>query len=114
MWNGHTAQVETLLKNQDISDPTEPLSSASGVPSVSFPSAQGMALTESPNYMPQLGTNNSLPDLQLGAMEDPLGIAPEEEFSWELISLGLEEPLPGREFIDEMYTSSVNWPLPVD
>ena len=110
IWNCHIAQVETLLKNQDLSDPTEPPNAMPNVPSSSIPNVQVMALTgESPGYMPQLGTNNPLTDLQLGAIGDTLGIAPEEDFSWELISLGLEEPLPGRDFIDEMYTSSVQF-----
>lgn len=29
--------------------------------------------------------------------------APSSEFSWEMIGLGLEEPLPSQEVIDELY-----------
>jgi hypothetical protein len=35
-------------------------------------------------------------------MIDHLGLETDVNFSWELISLGLEEPLPSQEIIDEM------------
>lgn len=37
---------------------------------------------------------------------DNLGLAADEAFSWELISLGLEEPLPSQEVINDMQVSS--------
>jgi hypothetical protein len=82
------------------------------IPSTSFPDVQGIAFTgESPDYMSHLGTNNALTDPQLGAMVDTLGMVPEEEFSWELISLGLEEPLPSQDFIHEMYDFTTTYPF---
>ncbi len=77
------------------------------IPSTNFPDVQGIAMNgDSPDYMLHMGTNNALTDPQLGGIVDTLAMVPEEEFSWELISLGLEEPLPSQDFINEMYISS--------
>lgn len=51
-----------------------------------------------------LPLNNAFNDSQqtMPPLHDPtVGIA--EEFSWEMIGLGLEEPLPNQEVIDELY-----------
>lgn len=73
------------------------------IPSTSFADVQGVALNgDPPDYMLPLGANHGLTDPQLGGIVNTLAMVPEEEFSWELISLGLEEPLPSQEFINEM------------
>jgi len=40
----------------------------------------------------------------LGAMypQDPLGFGVDDQFTWELIGQGFEEPLPSQEVIDEL------------
>lgn len=47
------------------------------------------------DFFPQLFPDN-FPDLNL----------PHEEFSWAMIELGIEEPLPPQETIDELYIYS--------
>ena len=93
-----------MLKTQELPESTEASKAMQSIPSTSFPDVQDMPFTgEPPDYMSHLRTNNPLTDPQLGPIVDTLGMVPEEEFSWELISLGLEEPLPSQDFINEMY-----------
>jgi len=40
----------------------------------------------------------------LGMMDD-FGINNNGDFSWEMIGLGLEEPLPRQDIIDDMYVT---------
>ena len=47
----------------------------------------------------QPSSHHSMPDV---APEGNLSLSPEESFSWEMIGLGLNEPLPPQNMIDEL------------
>jgi hypothetical protein len=101
------AQVETLLKTHDPSDTNESANSMSSAQLPTFPDVPVMTLPNEPaECIPRLVHNAGGPDPQMDSMMDSLGLAADETFSWELISLGLDEPLPTREAIDDMYEFS--------
>lgn len=90
-----TAQVETLLKTQDPVDPT---------PSSTFPEVSGIPLPHEPaDDMAQLLSNTGEADPGIDDLMDTLAPTVSEAFSWELIGLGLEEPLPSQEAVDDMF-----------
>ncbi|GAD99366.1 hypothetical protein PVAR5_8081 [Paecilomyces variotii No. 5] len=106
------AQVETLLKSQDP-EPPRP-SAPNPQPSSTFNDA---SISNDPmRGMPDLSMlsdniANSMPSLggPFGqSQSDPAGLAGDSmgfnsDFSWEMISLGLEEPLPAQDVIDELH-----------
>jgi hypothetical protein len=108
-----TAQVETLLKAQDpdttqraLPVPQSHDNAFSAPPNeeslLSLPDISGLA-AEMDGPMP---TSNAASTSQLGQMFPPLpqpGIP--NDPSWDLISLGLEEPLPTQDVIDELYVA---------
>lgn len=47
----------------------------------------------------QPSTHHSIPNV---IPEGNLSLSPEESFSWEMIGLGLDEPLPPQGMIDEL------------
>ncbi len=115
------AQVETLLKTQD---PPEQDGDRS---STAYPDANQSTLHNRPEYqrsnsgmphgMPQGDGFSSLPqssDPYPGTSQGqsmpnilPISLDPnlgnDEEFSWDMISLGLDEPLPTQDIIDDLY-----------
>lgn len=112
---GYAAQVETLLKSQE---PSEKVPSPEAPPQNNPPKPSNPPTSDIPFHpMPDLSEladgmegvtslplNNSFGDSQqnIPPMHDPtLGIG--EEFSWEMIGLGLEEPLPNQDVIDDLY-----------
>lgn len=99
-----TAQVETLLKTQDTADTAESSNTMPSMPSVNFSDVPAMALaSEPPEGLPPLVPSTGVIDPQMDRMMDNLGLATDEAFSWELVSLGLEEPLPSQEIITDMF-----------
>lgn len=52
--------------------------------------------------MPQLIRGTEVTDPYMDSMMDNLGLGADETFSWELLSLGLEEPLPSQDLINDM------------
>lgn len=55
-----------------------------------------------PNSMPSLaGTFGQTQSGSTGLAGENMGF--NGDFSWEMISLGLEEPLPAQDVIDELY-----------
>ncbi|KAI9735208.1 MAG: hypothetical protein M1834_001798 [Cirrosporium novae-zelandiae] len=103
------AQVETLLKSQ------EPSTSEHSTSSQSFPepTSQGAPFNALHDLsMAGLGPSDPVPGLgapfntteQQPLMPDSLGIgSSNDEFSWEMIGLGLDEPLPAQEVVDELH-----------
>ncbi|TVY19646.1 Citrinin biosynthesis transcriptional activator ctnR [Lachnellula arida] len=112
-------QVETLLKTQDPAvpdtpQPTFPQANVSGVAPRSIPAADfgvsnsSIGIAEGVNAE-RWGFNGDSPaqlsmdnmnftaDMNMG-----MGID-DNTFTWEMIGLGLEEPLPPQETIDELY-----------
>lgn len=53
--------------------------------------------------------DSTFTDPSLGAIPD-FGMNSSDDFSWELIGLGLEEALPSQEIIDELYVASPSSP----
>lgn len=43
------------------------------------------------------------------AFDPNLGMTMDPTFTWEMIGLGLDEPLPPQETIDELYVSCFEW-----
>lgn len=107
-----------MLKTQDPSDATttEGAATIPPVPSAIAP------MTDSPQQplpnafddvsfqMPDLNMSVDMPPLDSGFGTRPatnlvpeldLGLGP-NEFTWDMISLGLEEPLPSQQLIDEL------------
>ena len=105
----HTAQVETLLKTQE---PVEAPRGSSTLPDNPF---EASLPSETLNDLPDLGTlpneMGGIPQLPLdgaGGLHSGQICFPEpdlgsgNDFSWEMIGLGLEEPLPAQDVIDEL------------
>jgi len=97
--------VETLLETRDSNEnngPRPPDSiravpqqqNYSEVPSLRLPESENnpvSGMISPPSFVdPSLGS--MIPDIGLGA----------DDFSWEMIGLGLEEPLPSQDIIDDM------------
>ncbi|KAJ9234881.1 transcriptional regulator family: Fungal Specific TF [Paecilomyces variotii] len=106
------AQVETLLKSQDpepprASAPNRQQSSTfndTSIPSDPMPGMPDMSMFSDniPNSMPSLaGTFGQTQSGSTGLAGENMGF--NGDFSWEMISLGLEEPLPAQDVIDELH-----------
>ena len=104
--NAFVEQVETLLKTQDTTDPSK------DAPRQDSASAY-VASTEQqtlPNQNDYLNTStrltNSVPETTPGLETTQNGgsttSSGEPEFPWEMIGLGLEEPLPPQEVMEEL------------
>lgn len=103
-----SAQVETLLKGQDAPDGVQNADSMQDA----RPDPVHNAFTTEPSLRtPPSSSTNPEPSITLGTFMDlpsnPAGLtepslASRDEFSWEMISMGLEEPLPVQEVIDEL------------
>ena len=101
-------QVENLLETRDTSTDNAPhiqdTTSSSAAP------AQQQFMSTVPIMDPDLVDSSmqgilqdtTFTDPTLGAMPD-FGINTNDDFSWEMIGLGLEEALPSRDVIDELY-----------
>ena len=95
-------QVETLLKNNEPVEATQQGQSVypdpsqqtafQNVPNISLPGSDDGMLNSAAFGAPQM---NMMPD-------PTLGLGTEEDFSWEMIGLDLDEPLPLQDVIDEM------------
>ena len=107
------AQVETLLKTQD--DPPAPKnkSSANGSASGMVPEYHDINIGNSNvNMLPHMErsanqhtgpSQAAYPHTMLGnANGKGNGVATEEPFPWEMIGLGLDEPLPNQDVVNEL------------
>lgn len=111
------AQVETMLKTQDSSDlpQDEPTSAADDYDFLArndgadAPAVAGetVNMVNSDDFMdlesPPLNVAQSAPQQPFTAYMPPPHPIDESSFSFELISLGLEEPLPAQDMINELY-----------
>jgi hypothetical protein len=96
-------QVENLLESRDV--PPE-----NTVHPPQPPIAQDTFASMPPLTMPDAGdtsmsgilSENTFADPNLAGITD-FGVNANDDFSWEMIGLGLEEALPTREVIDELY-----------
>ena len=106
-----TAQVETQLKTKDTASPP-------AVDPNALPTSTAQNGSSYPSFDPGvMNIDMSAPMdglLSTSNFEDPMSniipdidLAIDENFSWEMIGLGLEEPLPSQEAVDELYGDPV-------
>ena len=125
-----TEQVETLLKTQDppvTSPDSAPTSFGTGQRNVSGVGLGSVPATDFNISNPSIGIVGGVNDESWRfngespqpPLDDPLSFPTDinmgmgiddSTFTWEMIGLGLEEPLPPQETIDDLY---VNNPVPV-
>jgi hypothetical protein len=109
-------QVETLLKGQDVPE-QQPRSASDGAvhsftPSSMPPVTMGLGPEPSLPSMNDLGMppasasmggiNSDLTADSFSFADTAMSTDPQEGFPWEMIGLGLEEPLPPQDTIDEL------------
>jgi len=108
---GSTAQVETQLKNDSGSPPAAPSTQSPAMPTNINQSATSYIAYEAASMnvdmaMPMDGllttANNFAASPSANIIPD-IDLAIDENFSWEMIGLGLEEPLPTQDAVDELY-----------
>jgi hypothetical protein len=98
--------VETLLETRESNGnsgprPPDPIRAASQqqnyseVPSLRLPESEN-------NPVSGMISPPSFVDPSLGSMIPEIGLGVSDDFSWEMIGLGLEEPLPSQDVIDDM------------
>jgi hypothetical protein len=94
-------QVENLLGTQapaeGVQHSANPISNTQKT--AAFTEANNVPLTNSPGEPLSM---SGFPDPSLGNLMDDFGMGATDEFSWDMIGLGLEEPLPNQEIIDDM------------
>lgn len=105
-----SAQVETLLKTQDSVEkeddaPNNASDSSKTIPIISTTQIPDPSPVEESisNPLPEISPDTNMMDPSLDFMQDQIFNMPSNDFSWEMISLGVEEPLPDPEVIDELY-----------
>ena len=110
------AQVETQLKTKDHDEPKgpEPVQTSSGpapfITKSNFDEGGLMSFSES-DQLPMdglwdsnaLGADLSMEPSSMPSLTSGESTALDDAMSWEMIGLGLEEPLPTQEAIDELY-----------
>jgi hypothetical protein len=111
----NVAQVETLLKSQEPDSSWNSTTQQHQQPEQTNPYTtaipanpiQGMQdLSSHPNnlndtFTPLPASFGQTQQSQAGLPTTDLGL--DADFSWEMISLGLEEPLPTQDVMDELY-----------
>ncbi|KAK1149391.1 hypothetical protein N8T08_006614 [Aspergillus melleus] len=107
------AQVETLLRTQEGSAQTNDFSAPAQNELTDIPESTTLSnSTSTPISPPEATGNQPLP----GQVYLPPPVRDSHTFAWDMISLGLEEPLPAREVIDELnqiYFEKIHPALPI-
>jgi hypothetical protein len=113
-------QVETLLKTQDPALPTPDITPTSFTAGQSSASGVGLGAVPANDFnlsTPTIGLNGDRwgfngespqPGLDPMAFSTDLNMGmnlDDSTFTWEMIGLGLEEPLPPQDTIDELYVN---------
>lgn len=121
----HTEQVETLLKTQDPPPPVPDITTtsfgtgSSGVSSANHVSIPANDYSSSNPAIPingdRWGFNGDSPQPGLDPMafsaDLNMGMGLDDNtFTWEMIGLGLEEPLPPQDTIDDLYVAPPSTP----
>lgn len=92
-------QVENMLGTQAPAEGAQ--NSMTDIPQPGpFTQSNNVPLTNAP------GEPLSIPDFSdpsVGNLMNDFGIGATDDFSWDMIGLGLEEPLPSQDIIDDMY-----------
>ncbi|KAI9851449.1 MAG: hypothetical protein M1838_003638 [Thelocarpon superellum] len=111
------AQVETLLKTQDPQDAPQDESGTAFLESAQTSMLSGTGFDDTSTSMQfTLAANEAVPDLMAGhdafaattqpgldAMPMPSAMPDETTFTWEMIGLGIDEPLPAQDVTDELF-----------
>jgi len=106
-------QLETQLKTNDNKDakPSEPelMQDEPGAP-MSMEVGMQYSLSKVPFDSMPTNEPTMLRDTPVGMMQDQeimanLDLGLDTSFSWEMIGLGVEEPMPTQKAIDELYDS---------
>ncbi|KAJ4296559.1 hypothetical protein N0V90_006604 [Kalmusia sp. IMI 367209] len=96
-------QVETLLKKQESTEPTADVSRQDSTSAYVASTVQQPL----PNAGDYLGAADGAPRISPApdafSNSTANGMSPEGEFQWEMIGLGLDEPLPPQDVQDELY-----------
>jgi hypothetical protein len=114
-------QVETLLKTQEPEQQQQQSSPANNASSQSFPSTSTPTSTNfiiesnvssmnnfpMPSGTPMGGISSDFGTDGLSFDQPGMPVDPPEAYPWEMIGLGLDEPLPPQDTIDELYTPLV-------
>lgn len=104
-------QVETLLTaNQNVTSPPEPAPAKPQQQPQSHGfgmNTTGMGIFNSPaanghHTMPATSSDSNMLDPSLD-LSSAYGMGGIEDFNWDMISLGLEEPLPPQDVMDELF-----------
>lgn len=64
-----------------------------------FPETNNVPLANAPGEPLSMP---GFPDPSLGDLMSDFGMGATDDFSWDMIGLGLEEPLPNQDIIDDM------------
>jgi hypothetical protein len=107
---GSTAQVETQLKKDSGSPSAAPLTQSPAMLTNTTQSATSYIAYDAGSMnvdmaMPMdglLSTANNFAASPTANMIPDIDLAIDENFSWEMIGLGLEEPLPTQDAVDEL------------
>lgn len=106
-------QVENLLGSKgNDENAAQPEQTPVEIPQQNF---QSNVSSRGPETIMDPFTNPGFDDTTIDMMPD-LNMAGTDDFSWELLSLGLDEPLPGQEIIDDMnriYFEKIHPSLPM-
>lgn len=108
-----TEQVETLLKTQDVPDyskdiPQQDSATAYVANTIqkALPGSNDYANDPEPTTRPFMGANTSMSEsFQIGGANANTG---EPNFSWEMIGLGLEEPMPPQDVVDDLWVTRLS------
>ena len=93
-------QVEDLLETRDTPDLATRKGSVGGETSKQPPHIGSINVDNM--FANSTNTDPSFVDPTISSMMPDFGIDGSEEFSWEMIGMGLEEPLPTQDVIDDM------------
>jgi hypothetical protein len=97
-------QVETLLGTQAPPDGAQKAADFTSTPSQlqSFGDVPNASLAGTNIDISGMTTAPTFPDPSVDNLMGDFGLIPSDDFSWEMIGLGLDEPLPSQDVIDDM------------
>lgn len=97
-------QVENLLETRDVANDTgAPGTTSSSSANVTAPHDSVMTDSSMPVNIPTTDFDSTYLDPVPDFTANDFAINTDNDFSWEMIGLGLEEALPSQDIIDELY-----------
>ena len=108
-------QVETMLESKDPNDISPPAVQSKNSMDDAFASVPNMNMPDlNSSSMQGIMQDTPFQDQPLNLGLDNFGLSGSDDFSWEMIGLGIEEPLPSQDIIDELYVHTLTVPTRVD